>query len=323
MVFKGYLIDDPNPVEYSSDEEVESGAESNASSSDEEKKANKKDKPIEESSNSEEDNIQSLISELDDLNQDNEGSVNLWLPRSARKRQKGGDLGEEIGADVSLTEKLLFADDNEESEEDNEWQPGKRRKVSKKKAKIDVEENTSKGKKEIDSSNNMNSKNNMTELDDSQSKQMLSPSTCKSKKKGSLKEKDTKASNGLAENIEHGDDIDEKSHEQEQSLSMEDKSKMVSTVELDILSLFVFSLSNIHLTFLQDSKNTEEKSNHTRKVLPGEIVVEDLVKGQGKKAKRGKQVQGIYDIQHKNTIIYCIYIYIYIYYIYVCVGVCV
>ena len=229
MVFKGYLIDDPNPVEYSSDEEVESGAESNASSSDEEKQTNKKDKPTEESSNSEEDNLQSLISELDDLNQDNEGSVNPWLPRSARKRQKGGDVGEEIGADVSLTEKLLFANDSEESEEDNDWQPGKRRKVSKKKAKIDVEENTSKGKKKTDSSNNMDSKNNMTELDDSQSKQMLSQS--KPKKKGSLKEKNTRASNGLAENIEHGDDIDEKncSHEQEKSLSMEDKSKMVST----------------------------------------------------------------------------------------------
>lgn len=255
----GYLLDEANPVECSSDEEAESVAESNTQSSDEEKQTARKNKPKKESSGSEEDNIESLISELDNLNQDNKGGIDLWLPRSARKRSHQV-LEEGLEAQGSLYEKLLGNSNEESSEEDDDWQPSQRTKlpVLKKNGKYNADRK--------DNSNHRENKNNITlDVDDSQRKQMLSPS--KSKKK-SLKAKDVKASNGLTgtENIGCADDSDEKNcNQDEKLLGREDNKKM-------------------------DSQNTEEKPHHSRKEWSGETVIEDLVKGSGKKAKKGKKI---------------------------------
>lgn len=130
----GYLIDDPNPVEYSSDEEE--SASDNASENDEEHK----NENVTEGSSEEEDNLQALISELDGLNEDNEEPVDMWLPRSARKKHRKNGKIDENAAQTSLTEQLLNDDDEEDQSEDEDWQPGKKRKTTKNKTSSEIKD---------------------------------------------------------------------------------------------------------------------------------------------------------------------------------------
>lgn len=131
LLFLGYLIDEPSPFEYSTDEEDTASDSNEASSGDEKNEGTKKTKKADNES-SEEESLHTLISELDGLNEDNENNVDIWLQRSARKRQRSEKRENDSVAPVgSLTEKLLDNENSEESE-DNDWVPGGKQKVKKK-----------------------------------------------------------------------------------------------------------------------------------------------------------------------------------------------
>ena len=189
----GYLIDDPNPVEYSTEEEEDESASSNASSSEAENDG-AIEKNTSKTESSEDENLQAMISELDGLNEDNEGAVvDLWLPRSARKKHKkdGTDHPE-----TSLTDKLLEENGEDESE-DEDWQPGSKRKMAKKKGVEDI-----KKVKQIDTGTKHETKKHDSSTKDS--------SPIKAKKK-TPKDTPTTASNGLHDSIEEnapGKEID-------------------------------------------------------------------------------------------------------------------
>ena len=227
----GYLIDEPSPFEYSSDEESASG--SNAVCSDNEQDNKKKKRKKSENESSEEEDLGTLISELDDLNEDNDEMVNVWLQRSDRhKRKKESVEDDGAAAGSSLTGMLLDNGDSEESEDDD-WMPGDKRKIKKK------QKAEKKSKQE-----SKNDKSKKEETDSKESSKKLNTSTSKQKKRKSCDSNEAE---------------DENDESQDSTLN---------------------------------SAHNEESP--AQRELPGGLIVEDLAKGEGKKAKRGRQVSVYY-----------------------------
>ncbi|XP_028399140.1 FK506-binding protein 4-like [Dendronephthya gigantea] len=190
----GYLIDEPSPFEYSTEDD-ESGSESNAVSSDDENEANDRKR---KKSDNEEETLDSLISELDGLNEDNENKVDIWLERSARKKQRNGDLENDTAAAVggsSLSGLLLYNEDSEESE-DNDWIPGgnnwipEGKRKLKKKQKSEVKEKRAKQtlKSDINKKIDSESDKSPSKLNTSKTKQK----NPKKKKSSNSKEQEEK-----------------------------------------------------------------------------------------------------------------------------------
>ena len=224
----GYLIDEPSPFEYGSDEESASG--SNAVSSDNEQD-NKKKRKKSDNESSEEEDLGTLISELDDLNEDNDEMVNIWLQRSdrnKRKKESAEDDGAAVGS--SLTGMLLDNGDSEESEDDD-WMPGDKQKMKK--------------KQKAERKSKQESKNDKSKKEDTDSKESSKKLNTSISKQKNLKRKSCDSSEAEDKN---------------------DDSKLNSAPDTPF-----------------------EESPEKRK-LPSGLIVEDIVKGGGKKAKRGRQV---------------------------------
>lgn len=225
-------------MEYSSDEEEGSAADSNESvcgNENSEKKETRKRKSTRKSTrkSNEEENLESLISELDDLNEDNEGNVDLWLPRSARKKHKSDECVKGSETQINLTEKLLDNDSDGSEQDDHDWQPGMRRKLSKKKGRGEAEETGSKEKKADNSSSFVDSKNRTNKSKglkcDSPNRLVLSPNSSKSKKK-TFNEKEVNSYDRQHDNVGSEDaPVDRNCSQEEKSLLFEEtKNKKVS-----------------------------------------------------------------------------------------------
>jgi hypothetical protein len=163
IIILGYLIDEPSPFEYTSNDE-ESASESNAASSDNEEDNKKKKRKKSDNESSEEENLGTLISELDGLNKDNDNMVNIWLQRSERNKRRKENVEDDSAAPVSSL--MLLDNGDGEGSEDDDWVPGDKRKLKKKQKVEKKEPMNSESKKEDIDSNNSPSK-----LDASKSKQ--------------------------------------------------------------------------------------------------------------------------------------------------------
>lgn len=250
----GYLIDEPSPFEYSTDED-ESASESNAASSDNEQD-NKKKRKKSDNESSEEEALETLISELDGLNDDNENMVNIWLQRSERNKRRKENVEDESATPVSSLTGILLDNGDSEGSEDDDWIPGSKRKP-KKKQKAEMKEKKTKKNTE-----------NYGKKEDSDS--ISSPSklnSSKSKKKNSKNASDSKED---VENLESSNG--DKDGSQDSKLNSEQN----------------------------EVGDCKEQSLRTRE-LPGGLMVEDLVKGEGKKAKKGRQVSVYYKGYLKKT----------------------